>query len=125
SEVGCGDEEGGGGQDVKEAGVGALEWIDRYGDRDGDGFVEFSRRTPRGLDVQSWKDSGDSQRFHDGRIAQGPIAPCEVQGYVYDAKRRIAEVAQEVWRDRALAERLNREADELRQRFDEAFWCEE
>ena len=58
------------------------------------------RRTERGLENQSWKDSGDSQRFHDGRIAKAPIAPCEVQGYVYDAKRRIAEIAREVWRDR-------------------------
>jgi glycogen debranching enzyme len=103
----------------------ALEWIDRYGDRDGDGFVEFEKRSARGLDVQSWKDSFDSQRFHDGRTARAPIAPCEVQGYVYDAKRRTAEVAREAWRDRSLADRLDREADELKQRFDEAFWCEE
>ena len=63
---------------------------------------------------QSWKDSGDSQRFQDGSLAEAPIAPCEVQGYVYDAKRGLAELAREVWRDRALAERLEREADELR-----------
>ena len=75
-------------------------WIDEYGDRDGDGFVEYERRTERGLENQSWKDSGDSQRFHDGRIAKAPIAPGEVQGYVYDAKRRMAELAREVWRDR-------------------------
>ena len=77
----------------------ALEWIDEYGDRDGDGFVEFERRSPRGLENQSWKDSGDSQRFADGTLAQAPIAPCEVQGYVYDAKLRMAELAREVWRD--------------------------
>jgi glycogen debranching enzyme len=100
----------------------ALEWIDRYGDRDGDGFVEYQRRTERGLLHQSWKDSLDSQRFADGRLAHTPIAPCEVQGYVYDAKRRMAELARDVWRDRVLAERLDREADELRARFDEAFW---
>ncbi len=103
----------------------ALEWIDRFGDADGDGFVEFHRRAPHGLEVQSWKDSGDSQRFHDGRIAESPIAPAEVQGYVYDAKRRLAVIAREVWRDRELAERLEREADELRRRFDAAFWVEE
>ncbi len=103
----------------------ALAWIDDYGDLDGDGFVEFHRRAPHGLEVQSWKDSGDSQRFHDGRIAESPIAPAEVQGYVYDAKRRMAVMAREVWRDRALADRLEREAAELRQRFDEAFWVEE
>ena len=103
----------------------ALEWIDRYGDRDGDGFVEFEKRAPHGLDVQSWKDSGDSQRFHDGRIAEGAIAPCEVQGYVYDAKRRLAEIAREAWRDRTLAARLAEEAEQLKQRFNDAFWCEQ
>ena len=103
----------------------ALEWIDKYGDRDGDGFVEYERRTERGLENQSWKDSWDSQRFHDGTLAKAPIAPCEVQGYVYDAKRRIAELAREVWRERELATRLEREAEELRQRFDDAFWVEE
>jgi len=77
------------------------------------------------LDNQSWKDSGDSQRFSDGRFAASPIAPCEVQGYVYDAKLRCAELAREVWRDRALAERLEREAAALAKRFDEAFWIDE
>jgi len=109
---------------LREPALRALEWIDRYGDRDGDGFVEFLRRSPHGLDVQSWKDSHDSQRFHDGRIAQPPIAPCEVQGYVYDAKRRLAELAREAWRDRALADRLEADADELQRRFDEAFWVD-
>src|SRR5207302_2813950 len=82
-------------------------------------------RTERGLENQSWKDSWDSQRFHDGSLAKAPIAPCEVQGYVYDAKRRIAELAREVWRDRELGTRLEREAEELRQRFDDAFWVDE
>ncbi len=102
----------------------ALEWIDRYGDQDGDGFVEYQKRNPRGLDNQSWKDSFDSQRFADGTIAESPIAPSEVQGYVYDAKRRLAEIAREIWRDRELAQRLDREADELQRRFDEAYWNE-
>ena len=78
----------------------------------------------RGLENQSWKDSGDSQRFHDGSLAPAPIAPVEVQGYVYDAKRRMAELAREVWRDRPLAERLEREADRADERFDEAFWID-
>jgi glycogen debranching enzyme len=108
----------------REPALKALAWIDDYGDRDGDGFVEYVRRSPRGLDNQSWKDSGDSQRFADGRIAEPPIAPCEVQGYVYDAKLRAAELAREVWRDRGLAERLERDAAELKARFDDAFWCE-
>ncbi|MGH3013388.1 MAG: amylo-alpha-1,6-glucosidase [Gaiellaceae bacterium] len=112
-------------RDLHEPALRALEWIDRHGDLDGDGFVEYQRRSPRGLRNQSWKDSGDSQLFADGRSAQAPIAPCEVQGYVYDAKMRLAELAREVWRERELAERLEREAAELRTRFDEAFWCEE
>jgi glycogen debranching enzyme len=109
-------------RELKEPALAALRWIDEFGDRDGDGFVEYERRTERGLENQSWKDSGDSQRFHDGRTARGPIAPCEVQGYVYDAKRRTAELAREVWRDPELANRLESEADELRARFDESFW---
>jgi glycogen debranching enzyme len=103
----------------------ALEWIDKRGDLDGDGFVEYMKRSRRGLDNQSWKDSYDSQRFSDGRIAEPPIAPCEVQGYVYDAKKRTAELAREVWRDRELADRLERDADALYDRFNEAFWSEE
>ena len=110
--------------ELKDPALRALAWIDQYGDRDGDGFVEYQRRTPRGLENQSWKDSGDSQRFHDGTIARSPIAPCEVQGYVYDAKVRAAELAREIWRDRPLAERLEREAQELQQRFDEQFWTD-
>ncbi|HEV8208357.1 MAG TPA: trehalase family glycosidase, partial [Acidimicrobiia bacterium] len=112
-------------RDLRAPALAALEWIDRYGDRDGDGFVEYERRTERGLENQSWKDSGDSQRFHDGSLAKAPIAPAEVQGYVYDAKCRVADLAREVWRDRELATRLEREAEELRRRFDEAFWIGE
>jgi glycogen debranching enzyme len=111
--------------ELREPALAALRWIDEYGDRDGDGFVEYGRRTDRGLDNQSWKDSGDSQRFHDGRFASVPIAPCEVQGYVYDAKRRMAELAREVWRDPALSDKLEQDAEELRARFDEAYWVEE
>jgi glycogen debranching enzyme len=112
-------------RELKEPALRALAWIDDYGDLDGDGFVEYHRRSERGLVNQSWKDSGDSQAFHDGRLAEPPIAPCEVQGYVFDAKRRCAELARTVWRERELADRLDAEAAELRQRFDEAFWCEE
>jgi glycogen debranching enzyme len=109
----------------KEPALKALRWIDEFGDRDGDGFVEYERRTPRGLENQSWKDSFDSQRFHDGSLAQTPIAPVEVQGYVYDAKLRTAELAREVFRDRPLAEQLEREAGELKQAFNERFWTDE
>ena len=109
----------------KEPALRALGWIEEYGDRDGDGFVEYEKRSETGLDNQSWKDSWDSQRFSDGSLASSPIAPVEVQGYVYDAKRRMAELAREVWRERELAERLDGEADELRDRFNEAFWSDE
>jgi glycogen debranching enzyme len=111
-------------RDLRDPALRALEWIDRYGDRDGDGFVEYERRTDRGLENQSWKDSHDSQRFADGALARTPIAPCEVQGYVFDAKVRAAELARAVWRDRELADRLDREAEELRTRFDDAFWVD-
>jgi glycogen debranching enzyme len=112
-------------RDLREPALKALRWIDEYGDFDGDGFVEYKRRSQRGLLHQSWKDSHNSQLFHDGTPAEPPIAPCEVQGYVYDAKRRAAELCREVWRERDLAARLDDEADRLRERFDEAFWCEE
>jgi glycogen debranching enzyme len=107
---------------MRQPALRAIEWIDRYGDRDGDGFVEYERRSPGGLVNQSWKDSGDSQRFADGTIAEPPIAPCEVQGYVFDAKLRAAEMAVAVWRDRSLAARLEHEAVELCERFDRHFW---
>ena len=110
---------------LREPAMRALEWVDRYGDRDGDGFVEYSRQVDSGLANQSWKDSGDSQRFQDGSFAEAPIAAVEVQGYVYGAKRGLAEVAREVWREKELADRLEREAEELQARFDEAFWVEE
>jgi glycogen debranching enzyme len=103
----------------------ALDWIDSYGDRDGDGFVEYLRRGSHGIDNQNWKDSWNSMVFHDGSLAQAPIAPVEVQGYVYDAKRRVAELARRVWGDDETGTRLEREASELRERFDAAFWLEE
>jgi glycogen debranching enzyme len=103
----------------------ALEWIDGPGDADGDGFVEYAMRASRGILNQTWKDSGTSMAFHDGTLAHAPIAPVEVQGYVYDAKLRAAELAREVWRDEATATRLEREAAELQRRFDDAFWVEE
>jgi glycogen debranching enzyme len=112
-------------QELREPATRALAWIDQHGDLDGDGFVEYERRAARGLRNQSWKDSENSQLFHDGRMAEAPIAPCEVQGYVYDAKVRVAELARVVWGDRELAERLEAEARDLRARFDEAYWCDE
>jgi glycogen debranching enzyme len=102
----------------------ALAWIDGAGDRDGDGFVEYERRASRGFRNQCWKDSETSMSFHDGSLAEPPIAPAEVQGYVYDAKLRTAELAREVWDDSQTAIRLESEARKLRSRFNEAFWVE-
>ena len=109
---------------LKAPALKALEWMERYGDLDGDGLLEYQRRSEKGLANQSWKDSGVSMKFADGRLAEAPIAPVEVQGYAYDAKLRVAELARLVWRDRDLAERLERDAAELQRRFDEAFWVE-
>jgi glycogen debranching enzyme len=104
----------------------ALEWINRWGDRDGDGYVEYERRNKEtGLENQCWKDSWDSIRFADGSIAKGPIATCEIQGYVYDAKIRTARLARDLWDDEALADRLERDAEELKRRFNDDFWLEE
>ena len=100
----------------------ALNWIDVYGDIDRDGFVEYQRRTEQGLANQGWKDSQDSVPHADGRLAKGPIALVEVQGYVYAAKNEIAEVARLLGYD-ALAVRLTQEAEALRQHFEAAFWC--
>ena len=110
---------------LKQNALAALRWIDEFGDRDGDGFVEYERRSKLGLVNQSWKDSEDSQRFSDGTLAAAPIAPCEVQGYVYDAKVRAAELARQVWRDRALAQRLEQQAEAMKEAFNERFWIEE
>jgi glycogen debranching enzyme len=112
-------------RDLREPALRALAWIDDYGDLDGDGFVEYRSRSTRGLLHQSWKDSHNSQLFHDGTSAEPPIAPCEVQGYVYDAKRRAAELCREVWRERGLGTRLDEDAERLQAEFDRAFWCED
>jgi glycogen debranching enzyme len=100
----------------------ALSWIDTYGDSDGDGFVEYSRHSGKGLVQQGWKDSNDSIFHADGSLAEPPIALCEVQGYTYAAKRAIARVAAALGKlDRADA--LEAQARDLKERFEEAFWC--
>lgn len=102
--------------------VAAMRWIDDYGDRDGDGFVEYLRETENGLANQGWKDSHDAIFHEDGSSALGAIALCEVQAYVYAAKRAVAALA--VRRgERDLALKLERQAETLRERFEEAFWC--
>jgi glycogen debranching enzyme len=102
----------------------ALEWIDRFGDVDGDGFVEYARRGTSGLVQQGWKDSEDSVFHDDGSLATAPIALCEVQSYVYAAKNGIAVLAADLG-DAPLAERLRAQAEELRRKFAAAFWLDE
>jgi glycogen debranching enzyme len=100
----------------------ALRWIGEYGDRDHDGFVEYSRQTDKGLVQQGWKDSNDSVFHSDGTIAEPPIALCEVQGYVYAAKRAASRLAKALGQN-ARAEILEAEAATLKSRFAESFWC--
>lgn len=102
----------------------ALHWLDEYGDRDGDGFVEYFRMTDTGLANQGWKDSYDSVFHADGSLAQGPIALVEVQGYAYRARRAAAEIAARLGHDTRAAG-LRAQAETLRQRIEQAFWCEE
>jgi glycogen debranching enzyme len=102
----------------------ALCWIEGAGDRDGDGFVEYFRQSATGLIHQGWKDSHDAISHEDGCLAEGPIAVCEAQGYVYAALRGAAELAA-VRGDGARAAALNDRASSLREKFDRAFWCED
>lgn len=102
----------------------ALTWMDTFGDPDHDGFLEYVRKSPTGLDNQGWKDSQDSISHEDGSLAEGPIALCEVQGYVYDAKLQASKLADAMgYGDRA--SQLRRQARSLRERFEEAFWCDD
>jgi glycogen debranching enzyme len=104
----------------------ALRWLEEYADLDGDGFVEYRTRNPEtGLVNQAWKDSWNAIVHPDGRVATGPHAVCEVQGYAYDARIRTARLAREVWDDPDLADRLERDAAVLRRRFDDAFWLDD
>ena len=100
----------------------ALGWIDTYGDADGDGFVEYLRKSANGLGNQGWKDSNESIMHADGSLARGPIALVEVQGYVYAAKRAAAAIAHALGGEGA--ERYEREAEALRVAFEDKFWCE-
>jgi glycogen debranching enzyme len=101
----------------------ALVWCDEYGDRDKDGFVEYVREKETGLANQGWKDSQDSIFHADGSDAIGPIALAEVQGYVFAAKEAAAGIASRLGHH-AIATRLSSEAGDLKQRFDQAFWCD-
>ena len=106
-----------------ETAEGCLTWIDKYGDRDGDGFQEYQTRSPVGYENMAWKDSGDSVMYPDGSLVKGPKALCELQGYVYSAWVRMAEVFDALGKpDRA--RELRAKAAALFERFNEAFWDE-
>jgi glycogen debranching enzyme len=100
----------------------ALNWLDHFGDRDGDGYIEYQRKTKLGLDNQCWKDSWNSILFHDGTLAPSPRATCEIQGYTYDAKVRCARLAREIWKDKPLAVKLETQAADLKRRFNHDYW---
>src|SRR5205807_292870 len=100
---------------LQPAAMKALDWMERYGDRDGDGYLEYQTRAKEGLANQCWKDSWNSILFKDGTVPKGPIATCEIQGYAYDARVRTARLAREVWFDPQLAGRLEGDAATLRE----------
>ncbi|MCX6364794.1 MAG: amylo-alpha-1,6-glucosidase [Actinobacteria bacterium] len=104
----------------------ALAWIDDYADLQGNGYIAYQRRNEKtGLENQCWKDSWDSISYRDGRLPGFPRATCELQGYAYDAKVRGARLARLVWKDSAYAERLEKEAADLKRRFNRDFWVED
>ena len=104
--------------------IAALGWMDKYGDIDGDGLIEYRRHSRRGLVNQGWKDSGDAIRNSDGTLADGPIALVEVQAYAYAARRGIARLAR-LRGDEALASAQEDAAERLRQRFEDLFWMDD
>ncbi len=102
----------------------ALDWIERFGDLDADGLIEYRRRSPRGLVNQGWKDSWDANLHADGTPAEAPIALVEVQGYVYDAKYRMARLMR-YFGDTARADKLKRQALDLAKRIEKSFWMQQ
>ena len=104
----------------------ALNWIDEYADLQGNGFVSYQRRNEKtGLENQCWKDSWDSISYRDGALPGFPRATCELQGYAYDAKVRGARLARHIWRDPAFADKLEKEAADLKRRFNREFWVQD
>ncbi|HKC72607.1 MAG TPA: amylo-alpha-1,6-glucosidase [Chloroflexota bacterium] len=102
----------------------ALSWLDTYGDSDGDGFLEYRADPGKGLVVQSWKDSPSSMSHRDGHPAVSPVAVSEVQGYAYDARRRLAPILAELG-ETELSQRLIKDAEAVKIRFNDAFWMED
>lgn len=111
-------------RDYRDVALRCLDWIDKYGDLDGDGFQEYKTRSSRGIENQGWKDSGDAIVYPDGNQVRAPKALCELQGYVFDAWMRMAEVFDVLSEDDRAAE-LRTKAAKLRARFEERFWCED
>ena len=104
----------------------ALHWIDAYANLQGNGYLSYQRRNEAtGLENQCWKDSWDSIAYHDGRLAGFPRATCELAGYTYDAKMRAARLARSVWGDPAFADQLEKQAADLKERFNRDFWVED
>ena len=101
--------------------LGALEWINKFGDIDSDGFVEYIHKAENGLTNQGWKDSFDSIMYEDGEYCEPPIALCEVQAYVYAAKKYASKLAN-LFNEDELAERMQKEAKELKKNFNRKFW---
>ena len=113
-------------RDLEHAARAALNWIDEYADLQGNGYVSYQRRNAKtGLENQCWKDSWDSISYRNGDLPGFPRATCELQGYAYDAKMRGARLARLVWKDPAFADRLEKEAADLKRRFNRDFWVKD
>src|SRR5215469_5997 len=112
--------------DMEQAARAALAWIDEYADRQGNGYVSYQRRNAKtGLENQCWKDSWDSISYRNGDLPGFPRATCELQGYAYDAKMRAARLARQIWKDPAFADQLEKEAADLKRRFNRDFWIKD
>jgi glycogen debranching enzyme len=113
-------------RDLEQAARAALAWIDEYADRQGNGYVSYQRRNAKtGLENQCWKDSWDSISYRNGDLPGFPRATCELQGYAYDAKMRAARLARHIWKDAAFADQLEKEAADLKRRFNRDFWIKD
>ena len=113
-------------RELEPAARAALNWIDEYADLQGNGYISYQRRNAKtGLENQCWKDSWDSISYRNGELPGFPRATCELQGYAYDAKVRGARLARQVWQDNAFADRLEKEAADLKRRFNRDFWVED
>jgi glycogen debranching enzyme len=113
-------------RDLEAEARAALRWIDEFADLQGNGYISYKRRNEEtGLENQCWKDSWDSISYRSGELPGYPRATCELQGYAYDAKVRAARLARNFWRDAALADRLEKEAADLKRRFNRDFWVED